>query len=491
MSAGRIKISDMPSSGDPNFNDLLHLVQGGNNTKLTFEQLINHLSVLGNPHFWVTEKKPGANLGVDGDLCVATDPYAPRNPGPWFYGPKDNRNNPGNPWGNGIPLIQGPPGEGRIGDVFYESHMQMEQDYACPANANVMSAGPLDTNGFDITLEGDSQWTNVGEEDLNPVALADLVDVRAGSTVTDREALLWHEAASVWKPGPAPTGPRGQKGDKGDPSTSINFIGSVENEADLPGYPDTYTGAVGDAFLVEATGELFVWAEEQSEWVNLGQIQGPQGQPGLDGEDGDDGADSTVPGPKGDKGDQGDQGNPGTDANYVIGMIMAMANSNMDDAHAAGWYVCDGPLGDATGHRHANLVPDLTDRFIMGATTGTNGGYGGSEETGSWAITTAQMPSHSHSGTTGSHNHSHGPQSAEAGGQQRRCRQSIDSSYNNYTSSSNSFTAETIGTGAWRTDSQSHNHSFTTGGTGSGDGHSHTVDPPHVKLLYIIFLGPR
>ena len=173
-------------------------------------------------------------------------------------------------------------------------------------------------------------------------------------------------------------------------------------------------------------------------------------------------------------------------------MIMAMANSNMDDAHAAGWYVCDGPLGDAAGHRHANMVPNLTDRFIMGATTGTNGGYGGSEETGSTAITADQMPAHNHSGTTGSHSHSHGPQSPESGTDpQKRCRQNIAASYNNYTGAADSFTAQTYGKGAWRTDSQSHNHSFSTESSGGSEGHTHTLEPLHVKLLYIIYLGPQ
>ena len=491
MSAGRIKITEMPVSGDPNLDDLLHLVQGGSNTKLSFERLINHLSVLGNPHFWVTEEKPSANLGVDGDLCVATDPYGPRNPGPWFYGPKDNRNHPGNPWGNGIPLIQGPPGEGRIQDIFYESHIKMMEDFVCNPDANVMSAGPLDTNGHNIVLSGNSQWTNVGEEDLNPVALADLVDVQAGETALDREALLWHDAASVWKPGPAPTGPRGQKGDKGDPATSINFIGSVENEADLPGYPDAYTGVVGDAFMVESTGDLWVWAAEQREWINLGQIQGPPGPPGNDGANGDDGADSTVQGPKGDKGDQGDKGEPGNDAVYQIGMIMAMANNDMTDAHAAGWYVCDGPLGDAAGHRHAAMVPNLTDRFIMGTTGNSGGSYGGEGISGVTELTLDQMPPHQHSGTTSSQSHKHGAQTAESEGMQKRVRQNIASKYNNYNDTSSSFTAQTYGTQKWETDSQSHNHSFVTDYSGGSEGHSHTIDPPHVKLLYIIYLGAQ
>ena len=487
MSAGRIKISQMPPSGQPSLDDLIHLVQGGNNTKLRFEELINNLAPYNGPHWWVTEEYPPNDLGADGDLCIATNPY-PRAPGPWLFGPKDESNIT-RPWGEGWPLTQGPPGEGRMQDIFYESLMQMKEDYTCPSDANVMSAGPLDTNGYDIVLDGESQWTNVGEEDLQPIALVDLVDVQAGQTLTDREALLWHEDAAVWMPGPPPTGPRGPKGDKGDPATSIEFIGSVENEADLPGYPDAYDGDVGDAFLVEATDDLWVWAAEQREWINLGHIQGPEGPPGEDGQPGSPGADSTVPGPQGEKGDKGDKGDPGengidgsdgADALYVVGMIMAMANNDMTEAHDAGWYICDGPFGDAEGHRHAAMVPDLTDRFIKGATTNNNGSYGGSSDTENTAITTAQMPSHSHSGstnTTGNHTHTTQTANGTTAGIPATTGNLIvarGSNWPNRTSSTNG----------------DHSHTVSISNTGSSQGHSHAYDPEHVKLLYIIYLGP-
>lgn len=58
-----------------------------------------------------------------------------------------------------------------------------------------------------------------------------------------------------------------------------------------------------------------------------------------------------------------------------------------------GWSLCDG----------SNGTPDLRDRFIVGAGHDYSlGATGGSEEV---ALTTAQMPSHSHSITGGSHSH--------------------------------------------------------------------------------------
>ncbi|NDF22635.1 MAG: hypothetical protein EB162_04650, partial [Euryarchaeota archaeon] len=193
----------MPHSGDPDLDDLFHLVQGGNNTKLTLRRLLDVLTIYGYPTVHVTELKPSNDLGMDGDLCFATNPW-PQSPGPWFYGPKDQRHRPDNPWGNGIPLNQGPPGEGRINDIFYESMQKMKEDYSIKAGNNSMAAGPLDTNGYTVNTTGGT-LTIVGDEDLNPIYLNDLKDVQHAlpSEVVDRYALIWHEESQVWKPGPA------------------------------------------------------------------------------------------------------------------------------------------------------------------------------------------------------------------------------------------------------------------------------------------------
>ncbi len=367
MSAGRIKVSAMPSAGDPSMDDLFHLVQGGNNTKLTFERLINHLSVSGNPHVWVTEKKPENDLGVDGDLCFATDPYGPKAPGPWFYGPKDMRNHPDRPWGDGVPLNQGPPGEGRVNSTFYESLKKLNSDYECPSNSNVMSAGPTDLNGFTVTIDDDAQWTSVGTEDLSPKVLRDMVDVQIGETVYDREALLWHDDAKVWKPGPAPMGPRGPAGEDGKSAVGIQFQGDVDNVADLPGYPDKYTGDNGDAYWVKGDSHLWAWSTENTVWLNLGNIEGPPGHDGADGIDGSHGADG--------KGFTGGYYEPeigvttftsddgigfqtgdlrGADGIPLEGTITLYSKTDLSEAIGAGWRLCDGTLG----------TPDLSSEFI-------------------------------------------------------------------------------------------------------------------------------
>lgn len=133
----------------------------------------------------------------------------------------------------------------------------------------------------------------------------------------------------------------------------------------------------------------------------------------------------------------------------------------------AGWFLCDGTNG----------TPDLRDRFIVGANTnkplGTSGGTSTTNSagnhthsmtgagfhshtglTGSTALTTAQMPAHTHTWS--------GTQTSED---------------NNFTAGSNWLReGSTV---------QSSAFTITTASTGSGDGHTHTLsqDGEHAHAL--------
>ena len=75
-------------------------------------------------------------------------------------------------------------------------------------------------------------------------------------------------------------GDKGDKGDKGNDGTSISIKGSVDNEDMLPA-----SGLPGDGWLIQ--GELFVWNEEGSNWVNVGNIKGEKGDKGDKGDIGE------------------------------------------------------------------------------------------------------------------------------------------------------------------------------------------------------------
>ena len=77
-------------------------------------------------------------------------------------------------------------------------------------------------------------------------------------------------------------GPQGQQGEQGEPGadgTGVTILGSYDSLGDLQeAHP---TGNDGDAYMVE--GDLYVWSSTDSQWKNVGQIQGPQGPQGVPG----------------------------------------------------------------------------------------------------------------------------------------------------------------------------------------------------------------
>lgn len=80
---------------------------------------------------------------------------------------------------------------------------------------------------------------------------------------------------------------------QGPQGTSINVIGSVETEEDLPASANQ-----NDAYIVQSNGDLYIWDVATELWDNVGQIVGPQGPQGIQGETG-------AQGPQGIQGETG------------------------------------------------------------------------------------------------------------------------------------------------------------------------------------------
>ncbi|RZD51279.1 MAG: hypothetical protein CXT66_02205 [Methanobacteriota archaeon] len=124
-------------------------------------------------------------------------------------------------------------------------------------------------------------------------------------------------------------GPAGQAGEDG---TSFSVIGSVEETSDLG---EIYIGNSGDAFMVNSTVHIHVWSG--SEWIDLGNISGPEGPPGTQGSPGSDGAEGETGsdgqmgsvGPEGPAGEDGEDGEDGDDGSMPIVMEMDVTISSM------------------------------------------------------------------------------------------------------------------------------------------------------------------
>ena len=89
----------------------------------------------------------------------------------------------------------------------------------------------------------------------------------------------------------------GPVGPKGDAGNSVTILGSKNDSSELPASGNTN----GDGYII--AGDLWVW--DGSQWVNVGQIQGPKGDTGLQG-------------PPGAQGPAGEAGDPTALANNAI-----------------------------------------------------------------------------------------------------------------------------------------------------------------------------
>ena len=81
--------------------------------------------------------------------------------------------------------------------------------------------------------------------------------------------------------GPAgATGPTGSTGATGAAGTSVTILGQYADLAALQAAQPT--GSPGDSYLVES-GDLYVWSANTSQWVDVGNIEGPTGPTGTAG----------------------------------------------------------------------------------------------------------------------------------------------------------------------------------------------------------------
>lgn len=107
-----------------------------------------------------------------------------------------------------------------------------------------------------------------------------------------------------------PRGPQGLKGDDGADGKDFVVLSLYPTLLDLQtAHP---TGNAGDSYAVGTVSNnyIYIWDVDNTQWTNIGQLQGPQGPQGPQGETGATGA--TGPqGPQGIQGIQGPQGEQG------------------------------------------------------------------------------------------------------------------------------------------------------------------------------------
>lgn len=153
-----------------------------------------------------------------------------------------------------------------------------------------------------------------------------------------------------------------------------------------------------------------------------------------------------------------------------------------------GWLLCNGTSG----------TPDLRDRFVVGAGTSYAVGATGGAATVSLSI--ANLPSHSHGGSTGavSNDHTHNGTTASSG---THIHTMPDGGWGQAGQDNGGITGASGPNQYGQRSAQStnsageHSHSFTTGGQSSnhthtiaaeGSGTAHENRPPYYALAYIM-----
>lgn len=156
-----------------------------------------------------------------------------------------------------------------------------------------------------VELDNGSGFIDLGAQQLQSVPYA-LFSATPGPQGPQGPEGPQGPAGATGAQGPAgPQGPQGPAGADGQDGTGVSIVGSVANSSQLN---NNYQGNEGDMFIAQDTGNGWVW--DGNQWVNVGQIQGPQGPAGPQGPQGATGATGAT-GPQGPAGPQGPQGATG------------------------------------------------------------------------------------------------------------------------------------------------------------------------------------
>ena len=171
-----------------------------------------------------------------------------------------------------------------------------------------------------------------------------------------------------------------------------------------------------------------------------------------------------------------------------IKAIIMWSGTEAEAQDLVGWALCTG------GTQNGITIPDLRDRFIVGAGSAyTTGNTGGANTV---SLSVSNIPSHNHTVSIGDHHHSHSGTTAGGGSHSHTFHVSSSATGAGHGSHKTMRAAGYHGLGASSTSSESnHTHTFSTNGiwhshsasagyTGSGSAHENR--PPYYALAYII-----
>lgn len=159
-----------------------------------------------------------------------------------------------------------------------------------------------------------------------------------------------------------PIGPQGIQGIHGADGRSF-VIQDVY--ATLGALKTAFPNGNEDAYQVSYDKNIYIWSEIDTDWVSLGQLQGPQGPQGIQGVQGPQG-EIGPKGDKGDKGDQGIQGIQGVDGIQGLQGIQGIPGNDGKSAYSSA--VSGGYVGTETGFNTALAdIPNKATKKVPAA----------------------------------------------------------------------------------------------------------------------------
>ena len=186
---------------------------------------------------------------------------------------------------------------------FYISYYDANNDYALPFLDTIDDSTSQIKGTFKVTKASDLGvyaffqiiGTHSGHFDDHLHVPIAFVSSSSGFALSDDDEvyITFARTGDAGDMGPTgPTGPTGAAGTAGATGptgatgaagTSVTILGEYADLAALQAaHP---TGSPGDSYLVES-GDLYVWSANTSEWVNVGNIEGPTGPTGATGDTG-------------------------------------------------------------------------------------------------------------------------------------------------------------------------------------------------------------
>ena len=185
----------------------------------------------------------------------------------------------------------------------------------------------------------------------------------------------------------------GPKGDTGADGTSFRIYGRYGSLALLQtAHP---TGTIGEAYSVGTieNNSIYLWSVDDSEWVNIGSMQGPKGDKGDTGAQGPQGVQGPqgIQGEIGPQGKEGEKGKDGKDGvKWITGKLVTQSGQvNLE----AGHNVDDRYLNTDTGIFYRIATAEGTTYTVLeeGTLKGPQGEKGAQGEKGDAGISISKI----------------------------------------------------------------------------------------------------